>query len=240
MAEYTKTNQRKLDTPTSTHTPKVHGGHTAEAKKQRTDRYRAAILYDSDDENTSNPKLEKAIEQDKERIEEEHKQWLAKNKTKTPVSKARDEKSKKKMASSSDKFKAFLTDDIVDKSSDQPESRTNADISNISHRTDADQSDDDEVVEVKTKTPVASGSSDNTSSAQTSRLQSPDVAEPVWKTKRPFQLSDDEEIPRPRRRRISSSSEEDSQNVRDISQMKQLLQGVVFAISGIQVRKYHC
>lgn len=56
----------------------MYGGHTAEAKKQRTDRYRPIILYmsDSEDESTSNSKLEKTLQQGKERTEK---------KAKTPV-----------------------------------------------------------------------------------------------------------------------------------------------------------
>lgn len=227
LEESTKIN-RKTDTPTSTSKARK-SDEGAEAKKQRTDRYRPVLLYDSDDENTSNPKLEKAIEQDKKRNDEERQQWLDKKKPKTPASNSREEKSKQKMDSSSDKFKTFLSDDMGDESLDRPQS-TNA---NVSQNAAIDNGDDDEVMEVKTKSPVKTGSSD-TSTSRAAGSQSSTPVTPsgyVWKTKRPSPSK--EESASKRRRLSSSSSDEDVPNVR--VRVDEILRGVVFAISGIQV-----
>lgn len=230
LQEFTKMN-RKVDTPSSSKAQKPYDSNSADAKKQRTNRYRPGLLYEKDDENTSNPKLEKAIEQDKERNEEERKQWLDKKKAKTPNSKSREEKSKQKMETSSDKYKLFLSDDIADKSSVQSEpTNTNTNV------TKGDDTDDDEVVEVKPKSPVRTGSHD-TSNSQAAASQSPAAVTPsrhVWKTKRPSPFSSDDENPNKRSRTSSSSDEEDVPNAR--VQIDQILRGVVFVISGIQVR----
>lgn len=224
---------RKIETPSSSKARKSNESSSAEAKKERTNRYRKEILYDDDDENTSNPKLEKAIEQDKERIEEERKQWLDKKKPKTPSSNSREEKSKQKMESSSDKFKMFVSDDTADKSMDQPES-TNA---NISHNVDGDDSDNDQVVEVKTKSPAKTGSNNTPSSRATGSQSSASVtpSHHAWKTRPSSPFTSNEKNAKKRSRRLSSS-DEDVPNVR--VQVDQILRGVVFVISGIQVHNF--
>lgn len=231
LEESTKIN-RKIDTPSSSSSKARKSNESTEAKKQRTDRYRPTLLYESDDENTSNPKLEKAIEQDKARVEEERKQWLDKKKPKTPSSNSREEKSKKKMESSSDKFKTFLSDDIADEPLDRLES-TSANVSHNNARDNGDDEDDDEVVEVNTKSPAKTGSDDNPSSQATgSRSPAPNTPSSIlWKTKRPSQSND--ESASKRRRLSSSSSDEDVPNVR--VRIDEILRGVVFVISGIQV-----
>lgn len=238
LEECTKIN-RKIETPPSANARKPN--QSAEAQKERTNRYRPAILYDSDDDNTSNPKLEKAIEQDKERIEEERKQWLEKKRAKTPnqtnQSKSREEKSKHKMESSSDKFKKFLKDDIAD--DDQSPDKGESTGTNAKRRRDDAQRDDDivEVIEVKDKVSMKTTSRDSSSSSQAtgSKSPAPVASSPhQWRTRVPAPSND--QSPSVRRRRISSSDEESTPN--DRAQLNQILRGVVFAISGIQVHNF--
>lgn len=229
LEECTKINQ-KMDTPSSSSSKARTSNESANAKKERTDRYRPAILYDDDDENTSNPKLEKAIEQDKERIEKERKEWQDKKKPKIPASSSssREEKSKQKMESSSNKFKKFLTDDVGDKSPNQSAS-TNA---NVSLSATPDNDDDDEVVEIKTKSPAKTGTSDSPSTPAACSPAPKTPTNYTWKTKR--QSSSKEETAS-KRRRLSSSSDSDEDVPNTRVRVDEILRGVVFVISGIQV-----
>lgn len=184
-------------------------------------------MYDDDDENTSNPKLEKIINQDKERIEQERKEQLDKKKSKKDIT--RDEKSKHKMESSANNFNTFLSMDNDDKVPEQP-TTSSAKV----------QSDDDDIVEVKGKSPAKVDLSDSPGASQ-SMPKMPDETDsddsdlpPVWKlkNKRP---STAHEQSASKRLRISTSSESDTPEDVDISR---ILSGVVFVISGIQVNIY--
>lgn len=188
-----------------------------EAKKERMDRYRPAILYDNDDETTSKPKHEKLINQDKERIEEERKRHLDKKKLKKEPT--REEKSKQKLESSADKFKMFLTDEIADKpAKDAAQSSSKS-------------QDDDDKDDVEINAPNV----DLTSSPQAAAASSSDTsAPPAWKpkAKRPSTSTDQSANKRPRN---STSAESDASD----DNFDQILRGVVFVISGIQVNFFH-
>lgn len=113
LQQCTKINHT-IETPTGK-TKRSIDADNKDAKKERLERYRPAIFYDDDDENTSNPKLEKLINEDKERIERERKEQFDKKKGKKET--PREEKIKKKMAPSAEKFKMFMQADIQDQSS---------------------------------------------------------------------------------------------------------------------------
>lgn len=207
----------KIDTPPAKPRESVDD-NGKDSKKERLDRYRPAIFYDDDDENTSKPKLEKLINQDKERIEQERKQQLDKKKAKKDTT--RDERSKQKMEPSADKFKKFLFDDTDEKSPDQP----NTSSANVK----VDKNED--VIEINDKSPAKL---DLTTNPQASQSKSPDTKmPPAWKVKNKRQSTSNDESASKRSRKLSSSSESDSSN--DV-QVDQLLRGVVFVISGIQV-----
>lgn len=218
LEECTKIN-RKVDTPKSSSKPrKSDESDRAELKKKRTDRYRPAILYDDDDEdeNKSNPKLEKAIEQDNERNETQRQQWLDKKKPKNQSTHSREEKSKQKMESSSDKFKMFVSNDIADKSLDQAKS-TNANIIDDAERENVVDGDDDEIV---SKSPTEDDSNDIPNSSATGPIT---PSHRVWKTKRASTSNEEHATKRTR-----TSPKENGQ----------ILEGVVFVISGIQVNSF--
>lgn len=221
LEKCTKINH-KIETPSAKARKSVEG-NSKDSKKERLDRYRPAILYDDDDENTSKPKQEKLINQDKERIELERKQQLDKKKTKKDI--PREEKSKQKMETSADKFKTFLSADSDDKSLNEPNT-SNANVSCVE--------DTDDVVEVKGNSPAKIDLSD---SPEAARSKSPDPEKPrAWKVKNKRQSTSNAESASKRSRRISSSSS--SSPERDSSnnvQIDRILRDVVFVISGIQV-----
>lgn len=222
LEKCTKINH-KIETPSAKARKSVEG-NSKDSKKERLDRYRPAILYDDDDENTSKPKQEKLINQDKERIELERKQQLDKKKTKKDT--PREEKSKQKMETSADKFKTFLSADSDDKSPNEPNT-SNANVSCV-------EDTDDDVVEVKGNSPAKVDLSD---SPEAARSKSPDPEKPrAWKVKNKRQSTSNAESASKRSRRISSSSS--SSPERDSSnnvQIDRILRDVVFVISGIQV-----
>lgn len=170
----------KIETPSSKPRKPVET-NSDDSKKQRLDRYRAAILYDSDDENTSKPKQEKLIEIDKARLKQDV--------TNSPQS----------SQSPSQK--------IVQ------EQRTKPDLS--SQETQSSQTQ-------------PSQSNTETSSDE-------DVRQP-WRG-RNKRLSTSNDGNTTKRSRISSSPARDTPKKEDISQ---ILRGVVFVISGIQVSHSEC
>lgn len=75
------------------------------------DRNRDSLLYDDEDDNTSIPKLEKKINEDKERIQREKEELLAKKKTTTTPKANTSRDNSRKMEASVTKFKNFLVGD---------------------------------------------------------------------------------------------------------------------------------
>lgn len=191
-----------------------------DAKKTRPNRYRSAILYDDDDENTSNPILEKIISEDKERIERERKELLDKKKMKKDIS--REEKAKAKMEASAEKFKMFLQDDIPNQSQDNGEKTA---------QDNADNDVDDDIVEMKAVSPAKDDLTASTS-PHASRSRSPDPSTPpAWRVKNKRQ-STSEENSDSKRSRVSTSPDRNIPS----ADLGEILQGVVFVISGIQVK----
>lgn len=192
-----------------------------DSTEERLARYRPALLYDDDDENTSNPKLEELINQDNERIERERKQLIDKKKVKKDI--PREEKCKQKMEASADKFKVFLN-------KDEPSlNQSQTSIANL-------QSDDDDNVEVKIQSPLASSAS-----PMASKALLPDEETPAWKVKKK-RPSPSNEGSASKRSRKSMSPEPTSQNSNTDSDtdtdIDKILRGVVFVISGITVNTF--
>lgn len=273
LEQCTKINH-KVATPTAKPGRSVDNDEK-DAKQARLNRYRPAILYDDDDENTSNPRLEKVINEDKERIERERKELLDKKKAKKDVS--REEKAKQKMEASAGKFKVFLQDDLPKQSKDNGTKAQND---------NGDDDDDDDIVEMKALSPAKVDLT--LTSPEPSQSQSSDATPPAWKVKNKRKVNaivdddEDEEVdifdaktqspkapaapssPQPSRSRSQSpepstppawkvknkrqsTSNESSASKRsrkspspdrDTSNVKldEILEGVVFVISGIQVK----
>lgn len=233
LEQFTKINH-KIETPTaklkrSLHIDDNDENDAKDAKKERINRYRPAILYDDEDENTSNPKLEKIINEDKERIERERKDLIDKKKSKKDGT-SREERGKRKMEASADKFKVFFQADVPDLYVS-----TSTNEEKVPVNVDKDDDDDEDVVEVETQSPANAdltiGSQASVASPPSSRSNSPPpTTPPAWKVKnkRP---STTNEGSASKRRRNSESPEPDTTNI----EMKNLLRGVVFVISGIQV-----
>lgn len=225
LEECTKINH-KIETPPAKSRRSIESDEKGDSNKKRLDRYRPAILYDDDDENTSNPRLEKLINDDKERIEHERNTQMDKNKAKKDMS--CEEKSKQKMEASADKFKVFLQKDIPGESpAEQPEA-SDAKV------LDDNDNDGDDIVEVKApeKVELPATKVDLSGSPQAPRSTSPDPSTPpAWKAKnkRPSTANDESTS----KRRKSVSPEPDT----TAEMTDQLLRGVVFVISGIQVNK---
>lgn len=197
-----------------------------DSSKNRVDRYRPQILYDEDDENTSKPKLEKLINHDKERIEKERKQLNDKKNSKKESS--REEKSKNKMDSSAGKFKMFLSADVSNKSLEKHErSSTNSD--------DETKEDDEDIIEVKTQSPakvdLTEASSPQASGSGSCPLDSDSPPPFKPRNKRSTTSSESSAEKRPKR-------SESPENNASVIQTDQLLRGVVFVISGVQVKNY--
>lgn len=191
-----------------------------DSKKGRLDRYHPALLYD-DDEDENDPKLkklEKAINNDKERIEREQKELLDKKKPKKDTSLG--DKSKTKMESSADKFQLFLQDNVPEQSSSssaktQDDNSTVEDESLSTPKVDKTISIDNS--DEETQTPEKA--------AQASHSKSPDP--PAWKVKRRSSTSHDNSASK----RSRASVDSPANNAFD-----ELLKGIVFVISGIQVK----
>lgn len=82
--------------------------------KKRTpvpNRNRYALIYEDEDETTSDPKLEKLINADKKRIEKEKADILAAKKKKENKPDSKQENNKGNMTASAEKFKQFLDAD---------------------------------------------------------------------------------------------------------------------------------
>lgn len=233
MEKCTKFNQR-------IQTPQAKGAKQTDniSPKKPIDRYRAAIFYDDEDENTSKPKLEKLISQDKERIERERQEQIDKKKAKkdskndtkkesvneTKKETTRKEQSKKKMETSAEKFKLFLESDIPIQTKEQSE----ADNSKV-QKSDDDEGDD--IVVVKPQSPQEVESSSPAHHSKTPSQGTPSQGTPpAWKpkNKRPSTSNDDSV-----KKRIRTSPESDEGPAK--SPIDQILRGVVFVISGIQV-----
>lgn len=206
--------KHKLET-SSRKSTKTDDEDNKDTKKARVDRYRLAILYDDDDENTSNPKLEKIINEDKERIERERKELLDKKKNNRVPS--REEKSKKKMEPSADKFKIFVAEHMPNQASKSP-----------SRAVSVESEDDDDVVEVKNKSPKkVDSASSSTADVSTPKTPNP-TTPPAWKVKKRQSTSNEGSASKRLRK---SESPEHTQSIAN------LMRGVVFVISGIQVRQ---
>lgn len=198
-------------------------------------RYRPALLYDDDDENTSNPKLEKIINKDKERIERERKEFFDKKKGKKDVSHEEKTKNKMKTSTSTDQSKDSSSKTLVHDGDD--------DISMVKTRSpekvdrpafDSPQAfkqsslhkgsdtDDDDICMVKTQSPVKVDLA-IPASPQASRPKSPSTP-PAWKVKNKRQSTSDENSASKRSRNSPSPERDD------------ILRGIVFVISGIQVK----
>lgn len=263
LEQCTKINQ-KIVTPTGK-TGRSVDNDGKDSKKARLDRFRPAIFYDDDDENTSNPRLEKIINEDKERIERERKESIEKKKAKKDSS--CEEKTKNKMEASAQKFKVFLQDDpdqLIDNrrntQKDDDDDDDNNDLveeasakvdltlsqspqasrsktpepstppawkpknkrQSTAYKIDDSDEDEDDIFNTKTQSPVKTN-------PRTSRSASPEPSTPpAWKTKNKRQ-SDSEE---------SSSSKRSRKSPERDTPLDEILRGIVFVISGIQV-KHH-
>lgn len=230
MEKCTKFNQR-IETPPAKASKQTENI----SPKKPIDRYRAAIFYDDEDENTSKPKLEKLISEDKERIERERQEQIDKKKAKkdskndtkkesvneTKKETTREEQSKKKMETSAEKFKLFLGSDIPTETKGQSE----GDNSKV-QKTGDDDDEDDDIVVIKPQSPQKV---DLNSPAHHSKTPSQGTP-PAWKpkNKRPSTSNDDSA-----KKRIRTSPEPDKGPAK--APIDQILRGVVFVISGIQV-----
>lgn len=214
LEESTKIN-KKIDTPSAKSRRSIESDKNPDSKK-RLDRYRPAILYDEDDENTSNPRLEKLINEDKERIERDRKAQIDSKKAKKDT--PREEKIKKKMESSADKFKIFLEKDNLDQSPEQSNQAQTSDA-DIQAPVDVDVDVDDDVVDVKSQSPAKVNVPDSPK-ASSAHSKNP----PAWKVKNKRPATADGESASKR----SRNSDSDDEAV-------ELLKNVVFVISGIQV-----
>lgn len=83
------------------------------------------MLYDDEDVNTSIPKLEKRINEDKERIQREKEEQISKKKTTPKAGTSRD--NNRKMEASASKFKDFLNTDVDSKSNEKNDRNNNDD-----------------------------------------------------------------------------------------------------------------
>lgn len=171
------------------------------------DRNRESLLYEDDDLNTSIPKLEKKIEKDKERIrlQQEDATKSKKKLAVNPSNSSNSSRTEKKMEASAQKFKTFL-DSGFESTPKRDDKKTNGDLNNTLPRAVASKASTPTKIDVKTKTPVRS-------------------------SKRPTSAhsSIDENSAKKRRSSISSTKQI------SYKPFGKLLEGVVIAISGIQV-----
>ncbi|XP_031626319.1 DNA repair protein XRCC1 [Contarinia nasturtii] len=231
LEQCTKINH-KIETPTGKAKRSIDLGETG-AKRERINRNRPAIMYDDEDENTSKPKFEKLINDDKERIERERKKEENKKGKKDIL---RDDKSKKKMEQSADKFKTFLQTDMEDKASHSSKTSSTHVAAKDEYNIE-DDDDDDDVLVVKQKSPekfdITADKTDDEEGSE--KKESPAKLTPVnpqassskspppWalKKKRPSTSND-------------TSASKRSRNSESDDETGGLLRGVVFVISGIQ------
>lgn len=183
-------------------------------KKTQKNRNRFALIYDDEDDTTSDPKLEKFINDDKERIEKEKADRLAAKKKKDnnkPDSKP--EKNKEKMALSGDKFKQFLDADNSNGSKSHSE-RMGIETSN--EQNDSTQSGNESAAGTATLS--------QTSNASRSSQGTPNGA------KRRSTAIDSSDSPMKRARQINHDDDDEDDEI----PFNTILRGTTFVISGIQ------
>lgn len=171
------------------------------------DRNRESLMYEDDDLNTSIPKLEKKIEKDKERIrlQQEDATNSRKKPAVNPSSSSNRSRTEKKMEASAQKFKTFL-DSGLESTPKRDDKKTNGDLNNSLPRTEASKASTPTKIDVKTKTPVQS-------------------------SKRPCSAHSSMQENSAKKRRSSISTTKQI----NYKPFGKLLEGVVIAISGIQV-----
>lgn len=172
-------------------------------------RNRYALIYEDEDDTTSDPKLEKLINADKERIEKEKADRLAAKKKRDTIPDSKQEKNNEKMASSADKFKQFL----------------DAGNSNGS-KSDNEQPDE-------TKTPTERNDktqNGNAESSPSTLSQASNVSQgtPSGTKRRSTAIDSSADSPMKRAR----NTEDDDEN--DEVSFNTILRGTTFVISGIQ------
>lgn len=169
-------------------------------------RNRYALIYEDEDDTTSDPKLEKIINADKERIEKEKADRLVAQKKKD----TKQEKSKEKMSSSADKFKKFLdADNSKAQSDEQMEHKTS------NGQNDNKQSSDEPSESQSNSVTQSQGSNGSRSSQGTSDSKRRSTAVDSSPMKR-FRSNNDD-------------TDED-----DEIPFNTILRGTTFVISGIQ------
>lgn len=179
-----------------------------ESTTKPRDRNRESLLYEDDDLNTSNPKLEKLIDKDMERIRLQQED-AAKSKKKSAVNQSSSSnRNEKKMEASAQKFKTFL-DSSIESTPKRDEKKANGDLNNTLPSASTSKASTPAKIDVKIQTPVQS--SKRPSSAHTST---------------------DENSAKKKRSSISSTK------LVNYKPFGKLLEGVVIGISGIQVMNH--
>lgn len=223
LKKCTKVNA-KIGTPPSTSKKRIsHSNRSDEnddgGSKLNTsiNRNRDSLMYDEEDITTTNPKLEKLISKDKDRISREQEEQLAKKKGKIKHNdsrskerndrqsrdSSREERSKKKIEGSATKFKAFLDPDD--------------DLS-------VSDSNDDKII------PDKSPARDSQSSSSENKGATPNIKQNTLKRRSP---STDSVNHSPLKR--VKPAEIEQQKPKVYKPFGKMLEGVVFVISGIQV-----
>lgn len=183
-------------------------------KEKILDRNRDSLLYDDEDVNTSIPKLEKLIGKDKERIDREKEERSGgKNKKET--------QNKKKLEASADKFKAFLSTDI--NTNDNNNRKTDDDDPKNAKADEKSSVDENE-----RERDIYSVSTESLQSSES--VMSTTHSTPSGSRKR-LSTEDDSPVRAPPKRNRITDDEDD-----DAIPMHMILRGIVFVISGIQVR----
>lgn len=185
---------------------------------QARDRNRESLMYEDDDLNTSIPKLEKKIEKDKERIRLQQED-ATKSKKKPVVnssSSSDNNRNEKKLEASAQKFKTFL-DSGIESTPKRDDKKTNGDLNKTLPRAEASRVTTPTKIDAKTKTPLQS-------------------------SKRPSSAHSSMEENSAKKRRSSVTIMKPI----NYKPFGKLLEGVVIAISGIQVMnsihsiRWHC
>lgn len=223
-------------------------------------RNRDSLMYDDEDVNTSNPRLEQVISKDKERIAREKEEYASKKKdagNKKPS--GREEKSRKKMEASSSRYNIFLDMDAkAGSDSSQNKDKCEKDMA------DEDKAVDDTANKNKPDKDIQSMLMTSPDSSQSTTSPSKNIATPkVVKKRRSSSLDRSEETPNKRNKPLPSPapspvtaatfSPAPSQSSSEVAStppsssppnkqqipFHKLLAGVTFVISGIQVNIEH-
>lgn len=219
-----------------------------------SNRNRDALMYDDEDVNTSKPKLEQIISRDMDRIEREKDEHSAKKKDshKKPIS--REEKSRKKMEASSSKYNLFLDmDEKKDsdgsankekpKAADQPTTTTSLNLSQSDESETAGSTDDNNMATPKIMKKRRSSSNDRSEETPNKRNKAqPSPATAPVHLPKPTPPPSQQPIQSPVPSTAPTAPSPSPSNEQKVPLYK-LLQGVTFAISGIQViftRKQNC